>query len=758
MLTIAKAAPEPAQDQQELYSRGLEHVRQLARRLWTDHNIHDPGITILELASYALTDLAYRASLPVEDLLASADGNNAEEMKKQFFTARQILPGRPLTIADYRKLLIDLPGVKNAWIQAVDRDLYADVLAAQLRTADPGGPGVREVAVRGLYQVLVELMENVTGEVATQGVLEAVAKRLQANRNLCEDFVAITTVAQELFIVCAELELSPDADLARVHAEVLFLIGRYLAADVPNYGLEEMRGRRKPDGRPHTTAEIFAGPPLDCGFIDDDELARADLRAEVRLSDVISVVMDIEGVQAVRDIHINPAGATAPPTDRWRVKVSPGRQPILDHEHCRLVLYKRNIPMLAQSEQVRDRLSELGEEARGKVETVRREDLPIPLGKHRAPGRYYSFQNHFPALYGLGPQGLPSGATEARKALAHQLRAYLLFFDQMMANGCAQLSHLKQLFSTDPDVERTYFYQAVDSFPDWRAIYPSTADATDAAAAQTIAQMVAASDPAQGMDRRNRFLNHLLARFAEQFHEYVAITSSALGTDARSAARVKCEFLRSYPAISADRGLGYDHTLAGVGDLWNTTNVSGLERRLCRLLGISSAARRDLGTTLPDGSSEEGMYLIENLLLREGDFEEPLLRICVDPTCADCVDDDPYSYRIHVVLPAYAGRFRNMDFRRFAEEVIRQETPAHILPKVCWIDQAHMQKLERSYRAWLEVRASGPAGDRKARLQDLVDALYTAKNVYPTERLRDCVPGDEQPKFILGRTTLGTLK
>lgn len=37
--------------------------------LWTDYNIHDPGITILEALCYALTDIAYRAGWDINDLL-----------------------------------------------------------------------------------------------------------------------------------------------------------------------------------------------------------------------------------------------------------------------------------------------------------------------------------------------------------------------------------------------------------------------------------------------------------------------------------------------------------------------------------------------------------------------------------------------------------------------------------------------------------------------------------------------------------------
>ena len=56
---------DPALDQKQLFALGLDHVRRLSRQQWTDHNIHDPGITMLELLAYALTDLAYRSRHPL---------------------------------------------------------------------------------------------------------------------------------------------------------------------------------------------------------------------------------------------------------------------------------------------------------------------------------------------------------------------------------------------------------------------------------------------------------------------------------------------------------------------------------------------------------------------------------------------------------------------------------------------------------------------------------------------------------------------
>jgi hypothetical protein len=736
--TISSKPPaDPALDWNHLYTLGLKQLRRLARHVWTDHNLHDPGITTLELLCYALTDLGYRASYPIEDLLASGS-SDADAMQEQFFTARQILPNRPLTVTDYRKLLIDLPGVKNAWIRPAERTLYADPVKEKLSRRRPREPDIREVHVRGLYEVLVDFMDHVRSQPDQTVVLDAVKERLHKNRNLCEDFVRIRRVVRQHFIVCGELELEPNADLVRIHAESLFRIQQYFAPPVSNYSLSEMRERRKSDGSRYTVEEIFDGPLLDFGFIDDEELAKAELRSEIRLSDVISIVMDIPGVRAVRDLLINPRTAREPLADKWRVPVQPGWRPTLDPEQCRLVSYKRDMPFaLTWEGPVEAAYKKLAEAAQAKQEgTKRKDDLPVPRGRRRDVGRYHSFQNHFPVVYGLSEQGLPT-STAKRRALAYQLKAWLLFFDQILANDCAQLARVKELFSTDPALRRTYFYQAVDSFAEWQQIY----DTTDIVA--TIESDI--EDKKLQIDRRNRFLDHLIARFAERFHEYAAVTASVLSEPPESLIRVKCDFLRSYPVISADRGLARDVSQAPGIDLSLNSNVSGLQKRLAKLLGIP---------TRPAADDGERIFLVENILLRFGDFEEPLLPACIAPTCADCADDDPYSYRVHVVLPAYAGRFKTMGFRRFAEEVIRQETPAHVLPKICWVDRETMHRLETTRSEWIEALDT----ERKARLQTFVEALYAAKSVYPAEPLRPCVPGDERPKFILGRTRLGSLE
>ncbi|OGQ94565.1 MAG: diguanylate cyclase [Deltaproteobacteria bacterium RIFOXYD12_FULL_57_12] len=846
-----KNSGEAALDHRQLYAIGLAHVQRLARRIWTDYNVHDPGITILELLCYALTDLGYRASFPVKDLLAS-ETDNAGNMGRQFFTARQILPNRPLTLLDYRKLLIDLKGVKNAWLQPAPRTYYADTVEGKLLRENPGRPGIKEISLAGLYEVLIDYDSN---NVAEQKKVESAVRRcLQANRNLCEDFVSFRQVEPQAFNLCCELELTADADVVAVQAEILFQVQNYLAPPVRNYTLDEMLARQKADGSSYTADEIFDGPALACGFIDDEELAQAELRTEIRLSDVMSIIMDIAGVQAIRDIVLQPAGAPASLANRWLIPVLPGRKALLNSDHSRLVFYKRNMPVVPDSTRTQAYLKQLTDAALAKTDQESPYDFPIPQGRFRQPASYYSFQNHFPALYGLSESGLHSAADDNQRALAYQLKGYLLFFDQVMANYFAQLSLVKELFSTDPDLSRTYFYQAVDSFAEYQKIY----GVSDPVA--TIEDAV--EEKSVLIKRRHRFLDHLIARFAERFTDFVHIMYATFGASPESLVAIKAEFLNNYPAISSERSLAYNYSLKADKDLWNTDNVSGLEKRLARLLGIRNMTRRNLGdiaydvyaevdktpddefrfrirkkdtgkiilssstkyatpelarqemrraihcALLPAGYqrkktvdgkfyfnvidntgevlarrieyfqdetwrdqaidevmdylrvnySDEGMYLIENILLRPAAKSEPFLPIC--PTAASnvCAEIDPYSFRLHIILPAFGSRFSNMDFRRFAEELIREETPAHLLPKICWISKEEMAVLEKAYRDWIYLQAGAETAQRQEKLAAFIEILFAVRNVYPAEQLRECDASEEQPKFLLGRTALGTEK
>ncbi len=152
---LAKIRPhELGLDQPALYARGLDRLRAVAGDVWTDHNLHDPGITILELAAYALTDLTYRASIPLPNLM---------ETGKAFgpWSAAKMLPNRPLTLLDYRKLMIDVPGVKNAWLQPEPQACAVKLETGEVVIKKPTGPGFKDVLIAGLYRQRIEFAGHV---------------------------------------------------------------------------------------------------------------------------------------------------------------------------------------------------------------------------------------------------------------------------------------------------------------------------------------------------------------------------------------------------------------------------------------------------------------------------------------------------------------------------------------------------------------------------------------------------------------------
>ena len=64
-----------SQDYGQLLKEGREFIEKLSSDLWTDYNVHDPGITILEVLCYAITELGYKTAYDINDLLVEKDGD-----------------------------------------------------------------------------------------------------------------------------------------------------------------------------------------------------------------------------------------------------------------------------------------------------------------------------------------------------------------------------------------------------------------------------------------------------------------------------------------------------------------------------------------------------------------------------------------------------------------------------------------------------------------------------------------------------------
>ena len=115
--TVAKNPSLPtAQDYLQLRQLAMNFLDNGGSATWTDFNVHDPGITFIEMLAYGITDLAYRQDMPMPTLLAVDIEGDINSNSQTLYTPAQILTISPLTLDDYRILLINIAGIQNAWL------------------------------------------------------------------------------------------------------------------------------------------------------------------------------------------------------------------------------------------------------------------------------------------------------------------------------------------------------------------------------------------------------------------------------------------------------------------------------------------------------------------------------------------------------------------------------------------------------------------------------------------------------------------
>lgn len=573
-----------------LRKQGIAYIEALGSSLWTDYNSHDPGITILEVLCYAITDLGARMALPMESLLAKE--NNFDYLKEQFLTAEGALPINPVTPQDYRKLFIDLDGIKNAWLMKHEKKVYIDCkedkLSYQAFEIDPKDQ--HEFILNGLYDILIEIdpLDEKTFNTKTKKdtrlkeLKKLVRETYHAHRNLCEDLIHIEEVSEFPIKVCAQVELLPNADEELVHALILRAITNYLSPSLRFYSLKEMLEKG------YGTEGIFNGPLLQNGFLDSEELQASELTKEVRLSDLIKIIQKIEGVDIIRDITVTMCDAKTPDSQIWNLCVPENLKPVLCDKSV-FSYFKGFLPLNINTDALakhQENLKNIDDTAFKAVSSTTK-SLEIPSSEYLDIGIYSTVQNDFPDVYGTGQLGVKARATTAEKAQAKQLKAYLLFFDQILASYFAHLQKVKETLSINGELKDTYFTQVVANVKNRGELVSSnyTNEKLNEELFKSLDDKVV---------RRNQTLDHLLARFAENFSDYAFLMKQLYGSfSEKEVIETKERFLQNYKDIGCERPLSFNYWKQTTENLWDTANISSFQKRIALLTGNKNYFRRN---------------------------------------------------------------------------------------------------------------------------------------------------------------------
>jgi hypothetical protein len=577
---------------ESLRSEGLRLAQALSGKQWTDYNLHDPGVTILEQLCYALTDLVYRADFPVADHLQAPEAAGIDYPGLSLHPPEQAFPCRATSAADYRQVLLDqVPGLDDATLAA----------------GPPSSAGVALGDRRGLYRLQLKLSQAVATGQDTRVADARAAYRAQ--RNLCEDIDAqVSLINDTLCNLQLDVELSGPRDAAEVLADIYARCARHMAQGLVFQSLAELVAR----GR--TLEQIYTGPITEQGFVAGTDGPAAEL---LFVSDLSALAKGVDGVQEVRTLRLQRDGDSSHSSAlRWRGETwalrlrVPGvtadvRSPeaVRGLLQAQVKLRRRGSELTVSPIDLTNRLADLYAASR----TRRRgaaagESAAMPLGRYRNMQHYFSVQNDFPAVYGLGHRGLPPSATAQEKAQALQLQSYLVLPEQVMAHSAAQIEHLRDLFSAHGARGNSYWWNMLDSsaVPGLDALYlPPQGKRLPAGAvelrAQVQAEVYEARDP--HAERKSRALDHLLALHGETYTQ----NSMRQFCDYHSPAELEAElldnkaaFLKDIVKITRDRAAGLDYSQPS----WNEPGSgTGLQRRVSHLLGFRKVHSRSL--TLP---------------------------------------------------------------------------------------------------------------------------------------------------------------
>ncbi|HEV3325409.1 MAG TPA: hypothetical protein VG052_07370, partial [Puia sp.] len=432
----------PWLDFNSMRSAAINYLGPITSAYWTDYNEHDPGITTLEALLYATLDLGYRVNAPIVDLLTPGPGDRSGAT--DYFTPAQILGSNPFTITDYRKKLMDLREVRNAWL-----DVHTDA-----------GP----TPVNGIYDIYLEL-ERDRGDFANEEewktykgeVVKAVMRVLQAHRNLCEDFNEPVVMDKSPLAVMADIELVPGASISDLYQALIKALFAFFSPVPTYYTLSQLVAMNVP------LNQVFGGRPYDRkashGFILDSQLP--DMPGEgtqqLYLSAIYNLLLSVDGVKSVRNLNVQTAGEAANAAavlgggaKSWVFKLKAHQLPVLSVGGTSFRWFSGGQQLTwsvgSIAANLQKTLAYSGKIAYpgGSPEL----DSGVPTGRYmKGLGDYYSIQNDFPEVYGIGAGGLPATVSVQRQAQAMQFKGYLLFFDQLLADYLAQLGNIRQLLS-----------------------------------------------------------------------------------------------------------------------------------------------------------------------------------------------------------------------------------------------------------------------------------------------------------------------
>ncbi|WP_426577555.1 hypothetical protein ACP179_05370 [Xenorhabdus stockiae] len=456
-----------------LLEQAHQVIEQQAGKLWSDTAEHDPGITFLEGFSYGVSDLSYRHTLPLTDLLTPAP--NKQQQQGGIFPAEfgphNTLTCGPITSDDYRKALLDLHS--SDWVKEKPESeqdkgdfLFRNVQlvrepeaqrytywydATKREYSFVSSQDAKKFTLRGNYWLYLEPTRRTQENL--NSAIQQLTDFLTKNRNIGESVSQIIWTKPADFPLLLEIELDDDVqNVAGIFAAVYSAAEQYLMPEVQRFSTLALKdaGMRND--------EIFEGPQLKHGWCPELPIARDyTKKLNLNLSRLVNKLLEIKGVQNVNRLRLDDSfdKTLIEPInkDSWSWSIKKGYYPRLwgqnplhqlaQHDGPLRVITRGGISVTADENQIRANLPN--------PPLIQNKPVVLPYGRHRDVGSYYPVSDTLPACYEL-QQPLPkseplSECENIQRQRLIPLHQFMLPFEQLLACGCQQIAMLPKLLA-----------------------------------------------------------------------------------------------------------------------------------------------------------------------------------------------------------------------------------------------------------------------------------------------------------------------
>ncbi|PHM38158.1 hypothetical protein Xmau_03543 [Xenorhabdus mauleonii] len=526
--------------------------------LWTDTTAHDPGITLLEALAYNVSDLSYRHLLPLVDLLTPASVN--KEKKKPLFPAgfqpERMLTTSPITAEDYRKGILDIT------IKGDDGEIVYAFCDAKMEKNDKENSYLyfynkknRELTffkendsdpalyLNGSYTVKVKpSLYSKFHKSKYEQLKELLEDYLKKNTNICE-------VIGEVNWLCTDdthdFNLYMDVSISDIVSDINEV---FLAIFITAQNTLSPEYERVPTM--DFQHQNYTGPLPQQGWLIDVPQENKVNCFTIYTSQIQQAIESLPFVNHVSYINFG--------EDRNKVIFSANGansafwlddnnivSTIAKMLKCVTVTYKGQV-LTGDA----DEISRLLREKMQREHQISTE--PYPIGHYRNPSRYYPASDLLPSLYNLQEY--------APEHLTLQLHQFLLPFEQLLANGCAQLAYLPKLLDFSATIEE----------PIWGHQWPFAEKSINNQVHNKYKEKV---EEANWSNQQNIIQQIALTNYLQSYFGLPKNENIGLATD-EEFLQVQRAYLSSLPQT------GYSRTAT------NIHQISSLQRRVAARLGI----------------------------------------------------------------------------------------------------------------------------------------------------------------------------